>query len=619
MKIYKIRIKNYKSIVDSEDCFLSDKTTILAGKNESGKSSILEALDAFNVDKEISSESKRIQDSDSLPLISIEFIVNKEEINPMLENIGAKKIKEKTINIVISKEFPNIYSVDEKTLSSLGINTDTQDQEEIVIIPKDFQSNIVTLKALIEQNAQFFVSTDANSLVFNENDIDNEVQRIVELLEAIKTQTSNISDEALKSRVLTQIETIQSQTDFEVETPEDNLGIFIDKLKELIPNFILFRDFNDVFPNKIPFSELEQNEWVRDLAIISDLNVLKIKNSTDREKKSHKTQINIKLNDDYSKFWTQDLSKLNIDWDSGILQFWIEENDVFYEPNIRSKGKQWHLAFYIRVTARSREGKQNIILIDEPGLFLHAEAQKNILDKLEDCSTNAQVIFSTHSPYLLETDKLNRIRLIYRNDKKGTVVENKVHALSDKETLTPILTAIGAELNSGIVNFEKDINFVVEGPSDYFYLTAFNIFKGTNYNFVYGGGSNMPIIGSILNGWGGKVIYVYDNDQGKTNGELNLINNWFVTDTLITSVIENEGSIEDIFEIDDFKKFVLRKEDTKYTKKNSEYVKNKDKVLKAKLFLEDAQSKSVIFDSLSTKTKENINSLFNKLSKFTTK
>ena len=61
-------------------------------------------------------------------------------------------------------------------------------------------------------------------------------------------------------------------------------------------------------------------------------------------------------------------------------------------PEQRSKGKQWHLAFYIRITARSKEGKNNILLIDEPGLFLHAQAQEDIINKLEDASQTMGII-----------------------------------------------------------------------------------------------------------------------------------------------------------------------------------------------------------------------------------
>ncbi len=253
----------------------------------------------------------------------------------------------------------------------------------------------------------------------------------------------------------------------------------------------------------------------------------------------------------------------------------------------------------------------NIILIDEPGLFLHAKAQEDILGKLEDSAKEVQLIFSTHSPYLLEADQLNRVRLIHRTNEKGTQIENKVHALADKETLTPILTAIGLELNAGISALDKKNNVIVEGPSDVFYLNAFKkILNKDSVNFIFGGGAgNMPFVGTILHGWGGKVIYLYDNDQGKKDGEKNLKDNWLVSKDLILSVLGTAGSIEDIFSPSDFKKFMLNDASKTYTGTNTEYVKKAklDKVLLAKKFLETCQNGISI--SLDTTTMDNINKL----------
>ncbi len=58
MKLKKFRIKNYKSIADSGDCYLTDTVTIFAGKNESGKTSILEALEDFDTDEKIRESAK---------------------------------------------------------------------------------------------------------------------------------------------------------------------------------------------------------------------------------------------------------------------------------------------------------------------------------------------------------------------------------------------------------------------------------------------------------------------------------------------------------------------------------------------------------------------------------
>lgn len=80
MELIKFRIKNYKSIVDSGDCYFSDKLTILAGKNESGKTSILEALEDFDENKKIRDDAKPIN-GDGIPEILVTFKLGKDEID----------------------------------------------------------------------------------------------------------------------------------------------------------------------------------------------------------------------------------------------------------------------------------------------------------------------------------------------------------------------------------------------------------------------------------------------------------------------------------------------------------------------------------------------------------
>jgi len=118
-----------------------------------------------------------------------------------------------------------------------------------------------------------------------------------------------------------------------------------------------------------------------------------------------------------------------------------------------------------------------------------------------------------------------------------------------------------------------------------------------------------------LHGWGGKVIYLYDNDQGKKDGEKNLQDNWLVTKDLILLVLNKAGSIEDIFSPSDFKKFVLGNESKTYTETNSAHVKKAklDKVLIAKKFLEICQNGTTI--SLDKTTMNNITKLIENIEK----
>lgn len=604
MKLKKFRIKNFKSITDSGDCYLTDTITILAGKNESGKTSILEALEDFDTDEKIRDTAKPIKSPEAIPEISITFIVEKDTVKEVLTEIGSTQKAVADIELEIIKTFPDIYTFGKTTKENELFGT-----KEIEKIQKSIKDKWSKVKALHIKYPQL----GGISFDFEFSDLTSEKT----LLTAFKTATApNIPQIDEKDResfpkILGEIETEIQNLENLIAT-EDK---FLKAIKKWIPNFVFFNSFDDIFPNKIPFTELETNEWIQDLAVISDLDVPTIKASPARDKQKHKKDVNIIINKDYEKFWTQDITNLSVDWDSSDLYFWIEEDGYLYEPSLRSKGMQWHLAFYIKVSARANENVPNIILIDEPGLFLHAKAQEDILRLLEDSAKEVQLIFSTHSPYLLEADKLNRIRLIHRTKKAGTKIENKVHALADKETLTPIMTAIGLELSVGITALDKVNNVVVEGPSDLYYLNAFKKILGKDsVNFIFGGGAgNMPVVGTILHGWGGKVVYLYDNDQGKKDGEKNLKDNWLVTKDLILAVLNTAGSIEDIFSPSNFREFVLGDTSKTYAESNSEYVKKSksDKVLLAKTFLETCQNGTSI--NLDTTTKDNLTKLFEKI------
>lgn len=597
MKLKKFRIKNYKSIVDSGDCYLTDTITILAGKNESGKTSILEALEDFDTDNKIRETAKPIKSPDAKPEISITFIVERDTVKAIFEEIGSQLKTTLDIELEVIKTFPDEYSFGESTSQNEIFGGKEIEKAQKSLRDKWNKVKIIRVKheALGGSLFDFELSDFANEKTLFINFKNTTTPNIAQIDE---------KERDLFSKLLTEIET-------EINNLENLFAAktkFLNALKQWIPNFILFNSFEDIFPNKIPFADLEKNEWIKDLSVVSDLKIETIKGTDDRNKEKHKDDVNIKLNKDYEKFWTQDVSNLSVNWDSEHLYFWIKEDGYPYEPSLRSKGRQWHLAFYIKVSARANENVANIILIDEPGLFLHAKAQEDILGKLEDSAKEVQLIFSTHSPYLLEADKLNRIRLVHRSKKTGTRIENKVHALADKETLTPILTAIGLELNAGISALDKVNNVVVEGPSDVYYLNAFKkILNKNNVNFIFGGGAgNMPFVGTILHGWGGKVIYLYDNDQGKKDGEKNLKGNWLVAKDLILAVLNTVGSIEDIFSPSNFKEFVLGDASKIYAEINSEYVKKTklDKVLLAKKFLEVCQNGVSI--SLDSTTMNNI-------------
>jgi hypothetical protein len=389
---------------------------------------------------------------------------------------------------------------------------------------------------------------------------------------------------------------------------------FIEEFKEYIPHFILFDTYNNQIPNKVYISELEDDDFISDLVTISNLNIELIQDPSQvRGNRKHKDKVNVDVSKEYERFWDQDAANIFIDWDNDFLYIWIKEDDEYYEPKQRSKGRQWHLAFYVKVTARSKDDAPNVLLIDEPGLFLHAKAQKDILKRLEESSKDMEVIYSTHSPYLIDADKLNRVRLVERSETEGTKI-SKIHAKADKETLTPILTAIGEDLSQGI-KLDKNNSFIVEGISDYYYLHAFKKLIGSDIelNIVPGCGDNIPAIASILFGWGLDPYFILDSDKPKLRNKLH--NKLAIPEEAIITILDKKGSIENVFSEDDFKKYVLDDEDADLSKGIMKHIKeNGGKELVAKQFLEKIEHGKIKKEDLSKSTNQNIESVFGKIS-----
>lgn len=614
MQIKSFRIKNYRSIKDSGVCYMSgDNVTILAGKNESGKTAILEALEDFNAEKVIREEAVPIQSEETKPEIAVTFEMHKETLNEIFNEINFMVETSESSEVEIIKKYPMEYLLSEEGIKMLDVKS-----EQLL---KRTQKEITGVYRQIEKVYSEFSQIGGTLPEINFEDITNFRSQLKSFRNEIQPNLTQIPDEETRNNFTQALEEIIDKI-----AEINNLGSvekkFIDQIKQRIPNFILFSAFDDIFPSEIPLSGAQNSELIKDLAIISDLDLGLITSGSTNRKMRHKRQLNVKLQDDYKKFWTQDLTNLNIDWDSKTLQFFIEENEYFYPPNMRSKGKQWHLAFYVRVSARAKEGVPNIVLIDEPGLFLHAMAQEDILKKLEDSANDVPIVFSTHSPYLIKTDKLSRIRLISRTSgEEGTVISNKIHKGADKETLTPIITAIGLDLSIGL-DIAKDNNIIVEGISDYYYLSAFKEllkfeFKKEVHFIPSVGADKFNFLVPLLIGWGLNYCGVLDTDKKGRDTEKKLLKDFRHTGIKIIPVSENkDDEIEDLFERGDFTEYVLNVESNEVptNKKNSEMIKQKnvryDKVLLSKLFFEGIKDGSI---SLSATTKENFKKLLEKI------
>ncbi|WP_054640020.1 hypothetical protein [Lactococcus fujiensis] len=169
-------------------------------------------------------------------------------------------------------------------------------------------------------------------------------------------------------------------------------------IKRNMPYFVKFDSFDDVFPDSVSIDTIKTNPVIQDLEEVSDFRIDEIISDDSQIQANHENQVNTNFSKVFEDYWTQDDIKLVVRKNGDKIYFWIEENHILFKPSQRSKGQQWYLSFYIKVVAKMQETTPNVILIDEPGLYLHAKAQKDLLKVLErQFSSNVLVFFYTLS------------------------------------------------------------------------------------------------------------------------------------------------------------------------------------------------------------------------------
>ena len=115
--------------------------------------------------------------------------------------------------------------------------------------------------------------------------------------------------------------------------------------------------------------------------------------------------------------------------------------------------------------------KNLILLLDEPGLSLHARAQMDLLGSIDnELSRTRQVLYTTHSPFMVRTSSIDRVRIVEdRGPDKGAIVTNDAGTTSDPDTLFPLQAALGYDIAQNL--FIGNRNVLLEGVSDLVYLS----------------------------------------------------------------------------------------------------------------------------------------------------
>jgi predicted ATP-dependent endonuclease of OLD family len=183
------------------------------------------------------------------------------------------------------------------------------------------------------------------------------------------------------------------------------------------------------------------------------------------------------LTDELRSVWKPDAKRteaerLRIVADGQYLKVVVEDDlGVEIELDQRSEGFQWLVSFFVVFFAESADKHRNaILLLDEPGMSLHGLKQQEFRSTISRLAEANQLIYTTHSPFLVGPDELHLVRVVEMTDRtQGTKVRTNTTA-EDPAALLPLQESLGYDLAQAL--FSQNRNLLLESLTDFWYIES---------------------------------------------------------------------------------------------------------------------------------------------------
>lgn len=315
----------------------------------------------------------------------------------------------------------------------------------------------------------------------------------------------------------------------------DKKGNVESKILDYLPNIVYSDDKMDLLSDRVKIFEYKNNrdkyKTIDNLLLISEISIDALISKTGMDRRLLTDAASMKITDMLRKSWSQEKININVWIDEGEIHFSIvDESRIQISPTKRSDGFQWFLSFCINFIAITKRDLGNsILLLDNPGLQLHPSGQKDLLSTLETLSNQNQIIYTTHSPYLLNIEHLEKVRLVERCKDTGTIINEKYYH-SPLDSLKPIRDSLGFTLRDSFCISNKTL--LVEGQSDKDILEGMLIYLRNNKLMEYdlnhilinsiGGANKMPFYAFFLLTEALKFAVILDNDPNGTSASREL-------------------------------------------------------------------------------------------------
>ncbi len=475
MKLVRAKVGPIKSIEKTTDVLIDDRTTVLVGMNESGKTVFLQALqktdDIFGL-----TEFHYVDDYPRKHLTTYERV--------------------HTSDPAVATEL--FYELTEDEIAELA-------SELAVGLPAKFQFSISTLYNNTRSIGISVNEKPALLAIASAPDLSTEYRTAVQNATTLRSIPSAVEGIGLNDADKASLEAVKTRiaaTKWANVVSAEVWGW----LSKRTPKYMYFGDY-EILPSKMNLPDLARrvaedkakskpldNDQRGILALLrmANISVEQFSEPGGVEPLIARIEaVSINLSDQVMEFWKQneDLQvKIEIRNDPSDnapfnngpnLYIRIANNrhrGVTTPFQQRSRGFIWFFSFLVwfdsvkhQLALDEQTERPLVLLLDEPGLSLHALAQEDFLRYIDHLAEKHQVIYSTHSPFMVHSDRLDQVRVVEDRKNVGTVISDNV-SWTDSRTIFPLQAALGWTVAQNL--FISERNLLVEGAADLVFLQA---------------------------------------------------------------------------------------------------------------------------------------------------
>lgn len=183
------------------------------------------------------------------------------------------------------------------------------------------------------------------------------------------------------------------------------------------------------------------------------------------------------LTSQFRSWWKQGEYRFRFEADGDHFRIWVSDDKRPEEIELegRSTGLQWFLSFYLVFLVESADAHEGaILLLDEPGISLHPLAQRDLSAFFDSLAETNQLIYTSHSPFLVDADRLDRARKVYVGENGTSKVTADLRAddgdITQRGAGYAVHAALGLTVAESLLLGCQPV--IVEGASDQHYLTG---------------------------------------------------------------------------------------------------------------------------------------------------